>query len=72
MFVLPSYSSNYITNQLLCFAIVLEWKLSELGAVKTSLEKDPAVKKEIRDVLTVSLQGTAANFRDPDDSDEDY
>ena len=49
----------------------LEWKLSELGAVKTSLKKDPANKKEIRDVLTASLQGTAAGYRDPEDSDED-
>ena len=53
------------------FGVGLEWKLSELGAVKTSMKKDPSAKKEIRDVLTVSLQGTAAGYRDPDDSDED-
>ena len=49
----------------------LEWKLSELGAIKTSLKKDPSANKEIRDVLTASLQGTAAGYKDPDDSDED-
>lgn len=39
--------------------------------MKTSLKKDPSTKKEIRDILNVSLQGTAAGYRDPDDSDED-
>ena len=58
------YSSSW-------FDVGLEWKLSELGAVKTSLKKDPSTKKEIRDILNVSLQGTVAGYRDPDDSDED-
>lgn len=39
--------------------------------MKTSLKKDPSAKNEIRDALTVSLQGTTAGYRDPDDSDED-
>ena len=46
----------------------LEWKLSEIGAVKTDIEENPWKKRQIRDALTVSLSG---NYRDPDDSDED-
>jgi len=51
----------------------LEWKLSEIGAVKTSLKENPDNKNQIQDMLTVSLKGasTSARHRDPDDSDED-
>ena len=63
--------SHWIAGSCYVHSIGLEWKLSELGAVKTSLKKDPSAKKEIRDVLTASLQGTTAGYKDPDDSDED-
>jgi len=51
----------------------LEWKLSEIGAVKTSLKENPDNKNQIQDILTVSLKGasTSVGHRDPDDSDED-
>jgi hypothetical protein len=46
----------------------LEWKLSEIGAVKTELEENPWKQREIRDVMTISVRD---NYRDAEDSDDD-
>jgi hypothetical protein len=43
----------------------LEWRLSQTGAVKTTLEENP--RKEVKDVLTSSIRGT--NQYDDSDSD---
>ena len=48
--------------------IELEWKLSEIGAVKTDIEDNPWKKREIADVMKMTVRG---NYKDPDDSDED-
>ena len=63
----------YSTTDKFPLIVGLEWKLSELGAVKTSLKENPDTKNQIQDMLTVSLKGagTSARHRDPDDSDED-
>lgn len=45
----------------------LEWKLSEIGAVKTDLKKDPRKKSQIKDIMSMSVRG---QYRDPDDSDD--
>ena len=45
----------------------LEWKLSQIGAIKTELTKDPRKKNQIQDIMTISVRG---RHRDPDDSDE--
>ena len=50
------------------FLIELEWKLSEIGAVKTDIEDNPWKKREIADVMKMTVRG---NYKDPDDSDED-
>lgn len=50
------------------FLIELEWKLSEIGAVKTELEENPWKRREIADVMKMTVRG---NYRDPDDSDDD-
>ena len=46
----------------------LEWMLSEKGAVKTELEEDPRKKRQIRDVMSVTVRQT---HHDPEDSDDD-
>ena len=51
-----------------CIITELEWKLSELGAIKTDLEENPFKKREIRDVLSVAVRDT---YRDAEDSDDD-
>lgn len=51
---------------LICY-LELEWKLSEIGAVKSELEESPWKKREIRDVMSMSVRDT---YRDPDDSDD--
>lgn len=56
-----------ILNKLF-ICIEFEWKLSELGAVKTDLEENPFKKREIRDVLSVAVRDT---YRDGEDSDDD-
>ena len=63
----------YSTTDIFPLIVGLEWKLSELGVVKTSLKENPDTKNQIQDMLTVSLKGagTSARHRDPDDSDED-
>lgn len=52
---------------LICY-LELEWKLSEIGAVKSELEENPWKKREIRDVMSMSVRDT---YHDPDDSDDD-
>ena len=47
--------------------VELEWKLSQIGAVKTDLTKDPRKKHHIQDVMTMTVRG---HHRDPDDSDD--
>jgi len=42
--------------------------LSEKGAVKTELEEDPRKKRQIRDVMSVTVRQT---HHDPEDSDDD-
>ena len=49
-------------------SLELEWKLSEKGVIKTDLEENPFKKREIRDVMTISVRG---NYKDPEDSDDD-
>ena len=57
-----------VTSSFLFQTKELEWKLSEIGAVKTDLESDPRKKKErVKDVMTMSVRG---QYRDPDDSDD--
>ena len=34
----------------------LEWKLSDVGAVKTTLEENPLKKREIADVMEAALR----------------
>ncbi|XP_026958636.1 phosducin-like protein 3 [Sagmatias obliquidens] len=46
----------------------LEWKLSESGAIKTSLEENP--KKLIEDVLLSSVQYSIPTRRDSDSEDD--
>ena len=41
--------------------------LSEKGAVKTDLRKDPRKKHQIRDVMTAALK---SGYVDPEDSDD--
>ena len=58
-----------VTSSFLLFQTKeLEWKLSEIGAVKTDLERDPRKKKErVKDIMTMSVRG---QYQDPDDSDD--
>uniref|UniRef100_A0A8D0M9A0 Phosducin-like protein 3 n=1 Tax=Sus scrofa TaxID=9823 RepID=A0A8D0M9A0_PIG len=46
----------------------LEWKLSESGAIKTSLEENP--KKPIEDMLLSSVRGSGPARRDSDSDDD--
>ena len=46
----------------------LEWMLSEKGAVKTELDKDPRKKHQIRDVMSAALK--KSGYVDPEDSDD--
>ena len=65
-----SSPSAFITTSSLLFFTDLEWILSESGAIKTELEKDPRKRREIRDVMTSSLRsGGQCNQDDDDDSD---
>ena len=57
-------------TSLLLFFTDLEWILSESGAIKTELEKDPRKRREIRDVLTSSLRSSGQCNQDDDDDDD--
>jgi hypothetical protein len=46
----------------------LEWMLSEKGAVKSELDKDPRKKHQIRDVMSAALK--KSGYVDPEDSDD--
>ena len=45
----------------------LEWKLSQAGALKTTLEENP--RKEVRDVMTSSIRGAARGYDSDSDND---
>ena len=44
----------------------LEWKLSDIGAIKTDIEENPWKKREIRDIMSISIRD---NYHDSDDDD---
>ena len=66
----PRPQTALVINYLFSF-VDLEWILSESGAIKTELEKDPRKRREIQDVMTSSLRSGGQYNQDDDDDDSD-
>ena len=56
----------YYISFCIFYFIELEWRLSTLGAVKTTLDANP--RKQVQDVMATSIRQATVN----DDSDSDY